>query len=745
MPLIQPINPAQLPVVLCGPIVRRVTRTRAHIWVALSTGDPVQLTVFDPGGNATAAPAVTPLRVGQALWIAVLSIDGVTNGEFAAGSTYEYAISSAAWPANRSPNWADFALQPRNRPSFTGLPANLAALRILHSSCRRPHANKRDALGLGLAELQGANRPHLLILSGDQVYADDVATLAAARLRSIDTALVGVDDSPALGALPPLAGRQAATNAIGLTSELAKDHVWTLGEFYGLYLLAWSEALWPASPLPAFATAAPGEVDPGLTQETYDAELANLELFLSTLPAVRRVLANTPTLMVFDDHEVTDDWNLDHDWLTAVYGNPAGRRVVANGLLAHVVFQHWGNDPDRFATAGTAEQQALAAAALAGAGPSPVTAAVETLLGFPVIPAPVPAGGYDARDLQAGVRYDVHLGPAEGFPARLVLLDERTARHFPSDDAPSGRIAPSALDLQWPSPQGTEADTPTVLVAPAPVLGLHVIEHVIQPLLGLKEGGAAAFDYESWSAWTPTFERLLERIDEWRRVVILSGDVHFGFTNTLRYESPPGTAQPGRAVQFVASGAKHSVALTQVLHLLGDAATKLGVIRPRTFHGYAQLTQAQRDALATVPPGTLVYDDAADVLLGRVLRDGHEQPAVFAADVAALYNLGAPDWSYAIEPIDDERLPATGNLVAALNATPAAWTGWNRANSIATVRGLRGSDLLRIGRVTVGLPQLAVISFPADQPLQARQELRIAQGEQEPGAVASTITEVVLG
>jgi hypothetical protein len=745
MPLIEPIDPGALPVVLCGPIVRRVTRTRAHVWVALSTGDPVQLTVFDAAGNATASPAVTPVRIGQALWVAVLSADGLTNGEFAAGSTYEYTIGSAAWPADRRPNWADFALQSRSRPSFTGLPTNLAALRILHSSCRRPHANKRDALGLGLDELESANRPHLLLLSGDQVYADDVATLAAARLRSIDSALVGVDDSPALGALPALAGRQAPSNAIGLTSELAKDHAWTLGEFYGLYLLAWSDALWPASPLPAFAGAAPGELDAGLTQEAYDAELANLELFLAALPAVRRVLANTPTLMVFDDHEVTDDWNLDHDWLTAVYGNAAGRRVVANGLVAHLVFQHWGNDPDRFATAGTEERQALTAVTVGGAGPSPVTAALETRLGVPVVPAPVPAGGYDARDLQSGVRYDVHLGPADGFPARLVALDERTARHFPSDDAPSGRVAPAALDRQWPSPQGAEADTPTILVAPAPVLGLHVIEHVIQPLLGLTEGGAAAFDYESWSAWPPAFEHLLGRIDEWRRVVILSGDVHFGFTNTLRYESPPGTAEPGRAVQFVASGAKHSVALTQVLHLLGDAATKLGVIRPRTFHGYAQLTDAQRDALAGVPAGTLVYDDAADVLLGRVLRDGHEQPAVFAADVAALYDLGTPDWRYAIEPIDDERLPAGGNLVAALNATPPAWAGWDRASSIATVRGLRGSDLLRIGRVTVGLPQLAVLTFPAEAPLQARQELRIAQGEQEPGAVASTITEAALG
>src|SRR5688572_1340695 len=100
MPLIQPIDPAQLPVVLCGPIVRRLTRTRVQVWVALSTGDAVQLNVFAPAGNATTSPPVAPLRVGQALWIAVLMLDGVTNGDFAAGSTYEYTLSSAAWPAN---------------------------------------------------------------------------------------------------------------------------------------------------------------------------------------------------------------------------------------------------------------------------------------------------------------------------------------------------------------------------------------------------------------------------------------------------------------------------------------------------------------------------------------------------------------------------------------------------------------------------------------------------------------------
>ena len=57
MPFIQQINPAQLPAIVCGPIVRRLTRTRVHVWVALSAGDPVQLTVFDAANNATVTVA----------------------------------------------------------------------------------------------------------------------------------------------------------------------------------------------------------------------------------------------------------------------------------------------------------------------------------------------------------------------------------------------------------------------------------------------------------------------------------------------------------------------------------------------------------------------------------------------------------------------------------------------------------------------------------------------------------------
>jgi hypothetical protein len=195
----------------------------------------------------------------------------------------------------------------------------------------------------------------------------------------------------------------------------------------------------------------------------------------------------------------------------------------------------------------------------------------------------------------------------------------------------------------------------------------------------------------------------------------------------------------------VASGAKNAASLTLLLHLLGDAFSKAGVIRSRTFRGYAQLTQAQKDALETVPTGSLVYDDAGDVAAGRVLREGRRQPAVFTDEVAAYYNLGSGDWRYTIEHIDDESVPGMGNLAAALAAAPLAWAGWNRANSIATIRALRASDLVRIGRVIVGLPQIAVISFASAQPLQPRQDLRITTGEQNPGPIATTTMALDLG
>jgi hypothetical protein len=67
----------------------------------------------------------------------------------------------------------------------------------------------------------------------------------------------------------------------------------------------------------------------------------------SQCAATRRVLANVPTYMVFDDHDVTDDWNLTRERreavvagralrarsrLRACWASSTGRRFVANAL-----------------------------------------------------------------------------------------------------------------------------------------------------------------------------------------------------------------------------------------------------------------------------------------------------------------------------------------------------------------------------------------------------------------------------
>src|SRR5262249_3776718 len=53
--------------------------------------------------------------------------------------------------------------------------------------------------------------------------------------------------------------------------------------------------------------------------------------------------------MIFDDHDVTDDWNLSVRWTMEVKARYLGKRIVANAISAFWLFQGWGNDPDRAA------------------------------------------------------------------------------------------------------------------------------------------------------------------------------------------------------------------------------------------------------------------------------------------------------------------------------------------------------------------------------------------------------------
>lgn len=112
-----PLVPAALPGIVAGPVLRRVARTKASVWVAVSRSDPatLYLRIVGQPGTEVAAAMVTPTRAGRALWLAVLTGGSPVGGTFAAGMLYKYRLTSPGWP---EPNWAEVAigtLRPRSR------------------------------------------------------------------------------------------------------------------------------------------------------------------------------------------------------------------------------------------------------------------------------------------------------------------------------------------------------------------------------------------------------------------------------------------------------------------------------------------------------------------------------------------------------------------------------------------------------------------------------------------------------
>jgi len=736
-----PLNVASLPGIVAGPIVRRLTQRAVTVWVACVAPDALTLTVRRHGqtGGETSV-TVQPARVGSKLWIAVLTAAAPEpGGTFTAGQSYEYELTPT-WPSTHGAiPWDDLSLPGALRPTFLAPPATAAELVVYHTSCRKPHGGGRDGLALALADMATrfsatpAPQPHLLIMSGDQIYADEVGHPLMPRILRVAKDLIGVDETDVFGPPPPIGGRGPGTRALGYTGATA-NHLWSYGEYMAMYLLAWSPVLWPAT-LPEFPTGPPivPDVDPDVSETSWNEDRDNVNLFKAVLPQVRRVLANVPSLMIFDDHEITDDWNIDLPWVNTIYSSPAARRAITNGVLAYALCQHWGNRPDAFATTGTPERAILdevASAVAASPRRSPATV-VRPLLGIPQLDQPLTAPPAQVlRTLTPGaIRYDLTLGPDEGWPARIVLLDERTIREYPRLDGRGARISRAALALQLPPP--ASAVPFTLVVAASPILGSDLVERVIQPLVNilLANGarGARFADFESWSTVPANHQDLLARIAAHHPVVILSGDVHYGYTSRMTRSEGGVTT---RAAQLTASAAKNTEIKNAAISLFSELAMRLGLERARDASGFASLSTANQQKLLTAPAAgtTLPWDDITDVLLGRVAREGTSAPTVMATPVAQAYGLPAPGWTYTVEPVDD---PMSSFAAPAVD-TP--WNGWDPAKSLTMAGALQAADLERFARMFVGLPQLAVVTFTlAGSSLTVTQELRCPVGSVEPG------------
>ena len=374
------------PHVLAGPLLRRVTTEEATVWLALRKPGTVDLTIYD-GNAAILQGRRHTVAIGRNLHIVAVTADKALppfTGTMAEGKIYQYDLTFAyddhlSETLASATGGASLAYAPYTRPSFCLPPSNLNALRILHGSCRIPHGNGPDTLPIidDLILQMAANpdmRPHQLLMTGDQIYADDVGYAMSMMVNDAAEALLGWSEVvpinlPPFGPtkvadLSPALREHALAETAGFTSEDLVGHLVGLGEYLAMYLFVWSDVPWPATgtALPAFAEVANyfASREPGIFSElgyrqvryedakAIDAQTARTQDFRSKLGAVRRALANIPSYMIFDDHEVTDDWNMTRRICTGIYGSDLGLRVVQNALTAYAVCQHWGNVPDDF-------------------------------------------------------------------------------------------------------------------------------------------------------------------------------------------------------------------------------------------------------------------------------------------------------------------------------------------------------------------------------------------------------------
>ena len=60
-------------------------------------------------------------------------------------------------------------------------------------------------------------------------------------------------------------------------------------------------------------------------------------------PAIRWLLSTVPSAMIFDDHEVSDDWNISAAWVEEMRQKPDWNDQIIGGYASYWLYQHLGN------------------------------------------------------------------------------------------------------------------------------------------------------------------------------------------------------------------------------------------------------------------------------------------------------------------------------------------------------------------------------------------------------------------
>jgi len=462
-----------MPELVLGPLLRFVGETCAVFWVETDSECEVEVL-----GSSARTFCV------EGHHYAIVRAEGLESG-----TRHEYEVTldgESAWPL------PDAEFPPSQFRTQGGeTPAKEDSLRIAFGSCRVAAPNEppytltkdeddrgreHDALRALATRMQSQDPdewPDVLLLLGDQVYADECSP----KTKELIRARRDTDEAP---------------GPIALDFE----------EYTSLYRESWGE------------------------------------------PVIRWLLSTVSSAMIFDDHDVHDDWNTSDAWLEEMRATDWWDEHIVGALMSYWIYQHAGNlSPD------AQDEDGLLAKV------READDAGDLLREF--------ARGADRERGGSRWSYTRDLGRT-----RLVMIDSRAGRVLEEGK----RSMLDEGEWEWIEKNATGGFDHLLLATSLPWLlspAMHHLEAWNEAVCGGAWGAAATgvgekvrqgLDLEHWAAFDESFRRLAEiqravgageRGEAPASIVTLSGDVHHAYLSEVAY--PRGAGVRSAVYQAVCS------------------------------------------------------------------------------------------------------------------------------------------------------------------------------------------------
>jgi hypothetical protein len=250
-------------------------------------------------------------------------------------------------------------------------------------------------------------------------------------------------------------------------------------------------------------------------------------------PVIRWLLSTTATAMIFDDHDVHDDWNISASWLDDWREKPWWDERIRGAFASYWIYQHIGTLEPSHLHDDEVYDKVLAA-----------EDGNDVLRDFAI----------RADRETAGTRWS-YCRDYGG--VRVLVVDSRAGRSF----GDGRRTMVDDGEWEWICERIVGGHDHLVIATSLPVLlgrGLHYLEAWNEATCAGAYGRAftdvaekirRTGDLEHWAAFGESFERLMQRIEEVgagrhgdppASIVLLSGDVHHAYLADVAFRREAG-------------------------------------------------------------------------------------------------------------------------------------------------------------------------------------------------------------